>query len=203
MEQINQQEFENILKDVRNGYRLLALYQKRILDTVKYIGNQYNTDFNSGWPKFSNGTKNGRRANIDSWSWDWLNLYFYEFNMGTLKIKGNNYHFKILHQADTGVFDKWQNEKISKLNVEDFNESENSESRLFFILSKESNGCPIQHILKEKLAKNYKSTLFESDWLAVPYNLSRFLNQNTIDLVIKDFNDECEKNFSISLLNKD
>ena len=60
MEKLNTFELSNVLKDVRNSYRVLALYQQRILDTVKYIGNQYNWTFHSGWAKFSSASLNGK-----------------------------------------------------------------------------------------------------------------------------------------------
>lgn len=201
MDQINQQEFIAILKDVRLSYRLLALYQQRILDTIKYIGNQFNTNFESGWPKFSKGTVHGNRAKIDYWSWDWLNLYFYEFNMGGVKINDINYHFKIVHQADTGFYDKSQHEVLQKPEVDSYNDADDSDSRLFFILSKEKNGCPIINILEGNLTKESNSVLFKSDWLAVPYHLSSFLNKDSTNVVIQDFDSKCYEYFSIHLLN--
>ena len=42
MDQLNPAQINEALTDVRNAYRLLALYQKRVLDIIKYVSNKYN-----------------------------------------------------------------------------------------------------------------------------------------------------------------
>lgn len=202
MEKLNPVELNNVFKDVRNSYRVLALYQQRIIDTVKYIGNQYNFKFNSGWRKFVRGASNGKRAKIDDASgWDWLPFYLYEFNMGNIDIDSKKYSFKIVHQADTGYYDTILNEKISKRNVESFANAESSNTRLFFVLSENANGCPIKYLLQKHRDSGSKGVIRNGNWLAVPYDISLFLNEQSTDEVIKNFNGVCAKEFRINLLN--
>ena len=202
MEKLTPFELNNVLKDVRNSYRVLALYQQRIIDTVKYIGNQYNLEFHSGYTKFAGAASNGKRAKIDNASgWDWLTFYLYEFNMGNVEIGGKKYSFKIVHQADTGYYDASTNEKISKKNVESFANADISKTRLFFVLSENANGCPIKNILSNHRNAEAKDVIRNGNWLAVPYDISLFLNEQSTDEVIKNFNSVCAKEFGINLLN--
>ena len=199
MEKLNTFELNNVFKDVRNSYRVLSLYQQRILDIVKYIGNQYNFKFSSGWTKFSNASSNGKRANIDSWGWDWLSFYFYEFNMGNVDIEDKRYSFKIVHQADTGYYDV--NERIDKRNVESFAPADTSKTRLFFVLSENANGCPIKNILQNHRSADAEGVIRNGNWLAVPYDISLFLNEQSTEEVIQNFNGVCEKEFRVNLIN--
>lgn len=201
MEKLNTSEFSNVLKDVRNSYRVLALYQQRILDTVKYIGNQYSLDFHSGWAKFGRGSSNGKTAKVIDSGWDWLPFYLYEFNMGNVDIGGVKYSFKIVHQADTGYYDTSLNEKISKRSVESFANADTSKTRLFFVLSENANGCPLKNILQNHRSADAKGVIRNGNWLAVPYDISLFLNEQSTEDVIKNFNGVCAKEFGVNLLN--
>lgn len=200
MDKLNTKEINEVLKDVRSAYRLLSLYQKRLLDIVKYISNRYNLSFNSGWSKFSNASSNGNRASIDRSSWDWLNLYLYEFNLGTIKIKDHDYNFKIVHQADTGFYDV-RDQKISRDNADQFADVNVASTRLFFVLSKNVDGCPMKFILNENLSAQNNSKIFENNWFAIPYDLERFSNQESTDLVLNEFNRVCKDTFGIEIVN--
>ena len=171
-----------------------------MFDTVKYIGNQYNLNFTSGWSKFSKTSSIGNRAKINS-SWDWLSIYFYEFSMGSLEINGGVYYFKIVHQADTGFEDSNKKTKINKLDVEQFQASDKSKSRLYFVLSKDIKGCPVKSILKSHLSADTNDTINKDNWLAVPYDMGRFINQQSTDTVLKEFNNICKSTFGVELIN--
>ena len=201
MDKLNITEIKDVLKDVRSSYRLLALYQKRLLDIIKYSASTYNVNFNSGWSKFSNASLHGNRASIDKSSWDWLNLYLYEFNLGEIKRDGDSYHLKIVHQADTGFYDVSKKQKTSIDNVDQFADSSVSSTRLFFIISKNDNGCPKQNILNGNLSSNDQSKIIKGNWLAVPYDLQRFSNQVDTDIVLNEFNAICKETFGVDLIN--
>ena len=200
MDKLNSTDISEALKDVRNAYRLLALYQTRLLDIVKYVANSYNVSFDSGWSKFSNAAGHGNRANIDRLSWDWLSLYLYEFNLGEIVIGADKYNFKIVHQADTGYFDASADQKIYRGNADQFSDASTAITRLFFVLSKNANGCPMQHILNSNLKARDNSRINKENWLAVPFNLQRFSNQLATDTVLSDFNMVCKDVFGIELL---
>lgn len=200
MDKLNTSEINEVLKDVRNAYRLLALYQKRLLDVVKYVANSYNLTFNSGWSKFSSTASNGNRANIDNKSWDWLSLYLYEFNLGAIEIDSDKYNFKIVHQADSGYYDASADKKILKENTHQFADVHTSVSRLFFVISKNDNGCPMQHILNGNLKAQDNNIIEKGNWLAVPFNIERFTSQESTDSVVKEFNGIVKKYFGVELI---
>lgn len=202
MDKLNNSEINEALKDVRSAYRLLALYQKRLLDIIKYTANTYNLTFDSGWSKFSNAASHGSRASIDKLSWDWLSLYLYEFNLGEIQIGADKYYFKIVHQADTGYFDASVDNKIDRGNAEQFANANSAVTRLFFVLSKNENGCPMRNILNDNLqtVNNYK--IKKGNWLAVPYNLQRFSSQIEADYVLNDFTAICKDTFGVSIIEK-
>lgn len=202
MEKLNPNQLQDIFKDVRSAYRILALYQQRILDTVKYIGNQYDFSFQSGWSKFGRGTSNGKTATQNRRGLDWTSFYLYEFNMGNRDINGKIYSFKIVHQADTGYYDTKENQNILPVNVKAYNDVDLSETRLFFVISENDNGCPKKNLLKDNLAAVHNTILRNGSWLGVPYDISRFVNQEEADVVIKEFNTLCKDAFGIDLLSK-
>jgi len=200
MDKLNSTEINNALKDVRNAYRLLALYQKRLLDIVKYAANSFNVTFDSGWSKFSSTARHGNRAYIDRVSWEWLSLYLYEFNLGAVQIGNDRYNFKIVHQADTGFYDASVNKKIMHENVQEFSSVDTSITRLFFVLSKNDNGCPMINILNGNLKAQDNDRIINGNWLAVPYNLQMFSSQLSTDDVLNGFNNICNNIFGIDLM---
>lgn len=200
MDKLSKQELNETLTDVRKSYRLLALYQQRIKDTVKYIGNVYGMNFDSGWPKFSKTASRGRRVNIDDWSWDWLSMYFYEFNLGSKIIDAKSYHFKVLHQADTGYYDA--SVKLSMQSINEFGSANKAISRMFLILSREENGCPLKHLLNGKLSADSNVIIQNENWLAIPYELQQFMNQEGTDNLLKDFDIKVFQKFGVSLIVK-
>jgi hypothetical protein len=202
MEKLNLSEVNEALKDVRSAYRLLALYQQRILDTVKYVSNAYGLKFNSGWSKFSDTASRNRMADINKNAWEWLALYLYEFNLGGKEIDTDKYHFKIVHQADTGYYDATADKKMDKINVDQYGDASMASTRLFFVLSKNANGCPQQHILNGNLKATDSSLIKKDKWLAVPYPVAGFANQESTDQVLKEFNLVCEDHWSVSLSGK-
>lgn len=200
MDKINKQDFNNILKDVRKAYRLLYLYQQRLLDLIQYIANQFNRQFEEGWSKYSNGTVNGKRANINSWAWDWLNMYLYEFNLGRKDVNSDKIFFTIVLQSDTGFFDA---DIDSRIDVTKFADSANSETRLIFVVVKNGYGCPIENLLGNKL--NKKTTEFENKkdegeiWIGKAYNLLNFIDEKSTNQIIDDFHIYCKDKIGIEM----
>ncbi|WP_304016509.1 hypothetical protein [Nonlabens dokdonensis] len=200
MDQLNPNEINDALKDVRNAYRLLALYQTRLLDVIKYSANAFNVTFNSGWSKFSNAASHGNRASIEKLSWDWLTLYLYEFNLGGIDLGENRFNFKIVHQADTGFYDASEFERVSPKNVDQFGDVNEAVTRLFFVMSKNDNGCPKKNILNGNLKSKDQDVIVKGNWLAVPYTMQRFSNHTETDRVLNDFNEKCKSTFGVDLL---
>lgn len=200
MDKINQHDLQQALVDVRKSYRLLAVYQRRILDTVKFIANHYSLQLQGGYSKFSNIAKKGKGVQLTHWSWDWLSMYLYEFNLGYLEIDDIKYHFKLIHQADTGFYDVNDNQRTSKTNPSEFAASEKSECYLFFVVSKNTDGCPIERLLKDYLHKeSIQSLKNKNNWFYAKYKIDEFINQDTTENVFKDFNKLIKLEFGLDL----
>lgn len=166
----NKEEVKKELIEVRKSYRLLFLYQKRILELVKFIGEYYDCEYKGGWPLFSSSAPNKGQGKLENWSWDWLNMYYYHFyfekKIGEKKVL----QFAIFHQADTGYFDLQEEVKLydqKKLKFENFSECEVSGSKLIFALG-----------------NNIWDTSEKRPWenLAI-LNGSNFLNENEEDVI--------------------
>ncbi|MCG8477003.1 MAG: hypothetical protein MI784_16170 [Cytophagales bacterium] len=193
MEKLKLNEFQNVLQDVRSAYRLLYLYQRRIMDTINFIGNQYSYSVQEGWCKFSNRTPSPKSAGIiNKWSWDWLNMYLYEFYFGSRKIKEDKLYFSILIQSDTGM---WDENSGNKLNVASFGNVAEAKSRLIFIVGKNGFDRPVEDLLKNKLDKTHFEFSDENGEIkryARAYDLENFLNEDTTMKIVKEFNKHCK-----------
>lgn len=182
---MDKNEFKQTLVEVRRAYRLIYLYQRRVLDLVNFIGSKMSLNFHSGWSKFSNPAGTNSRVKLNKWAWDWLMLYFYEFHFGTVR---DEIRFSIVLQSDSGFF---ESESTNKLDISKFINSEESSTKLFFVVANDVWGCPIQNFLKE----HYKSkkTEFRKDlsdhkiWLAKSYDLFDFLDESSTINIINDF----------------
>ncbi|MCS4089429.1 hypothetical protein [Rhizobium sp. BK176] len=73
---IDEQTFSAALVDVRHAYRLLADYQKRCLDMLTLIGQQFpETEFYNWKPSTLAPTPIARTDPRDFWGWNFLPLY--------------------------------------------------------------------------------------------------------------------------------
>lgn len=201
-----------LLQDVRSSYRLLYQYQKRILDIVDFSNKYYGRKFHAGWSKFSNATPKAKKVALDLWSWDWLNLYMYNFTSDYFTENEDKYHFAILLVSDTGYFNTQQKELVNdselnqrkgrsnrtqKIDVENFASTEESESKLIFIAGKNLWEC--EDIFKDnfndpqllleasgKYEKNDGKMIFKA------YNITQFQNKEATKINLDDFKKYCE-----------
>ncbi len=193
------EQFGTVLKDVRYAYRILALYQRRVLDTVDYVMKAYNLNYGSGWAKFSEIAKNGNRAKLECWSWDWLPMYVYHFCAHYKDFNGEKFAFSILHLADTGYYDESVVKKIDQRDIEAFNRVENSQTKFYFTI-RNSNGSPIMEILEAFfIERNDSETIVQDDCIAKAYDMTRFVNQEKTDDVINEFNQLVIDHFGFNL----
>ena len=135
-------EIDNIFVDVRNAFRLLNRYQKRVLHIISYIRDQ--TPYTDMWGKrnwyFNEiGTRRGSpdpeyaklRVYKDMWGWDFLYGYIFEYYFGMKKIGKKNVEMSILQISDDGCFIAEQGEKQLS-DISKFEPSETSHSYLLF-----------------------------------------------------------------------
>lgn len=183
----------NTLIEVRKAYRFLYEYQKRILDLINFIGNHYKLNYRGGYPKHSNPAPNNGRGRLDNWAWDWLNMYYYEFNFKHREIDGNNFYFAIFLVNDTGFYKANPSKDrahIKKIDISTYAKIEDSETKLIFVAGKNKWGAwgylwDEDSFLLESQGEIVESeneyTFFKS------YNLERFVNEESTMECINDF----------------
>ncbi len=187
MGKLKTEEFNNLLVDVRQAYRLLYSYQQRIIDTIKYIGNALEIELISGHPIFTNTPVDGK-VNLNQWAWDWLPMHVYEFDFSTAK-----YSFAIYLVNDTGFYDV---NDIEPIQVDKFAGIGESISNLVFVIGKKD--CwDSDKLEKSDLFKKYGDDTWvepDSNFVAKAYQLSAFINREETDKSLKDFLQMCKIN---------
>lgn len=202
MEHLNISQLDEVLCDVRKAFRLLYFYQRRVLDLVKFIGNNLEYDYKGGNSIFSNPCPRNGKGNLDMWAWDWLNMYYYEFFFGYKTIAGHNITFSIFIQSDTGYFDA---ENDSRISIENFAPVEYSKTRLILIAGQDGWKVEKFHLRLKELSShntNFSESLPDGGIIiGKAYNLSEFLNEESTRSKVEDFISFCrEKNIIIKEL---
>lgn len=222
-------EIDNIFVDVRNAFRLLNRYQKRILHIVTYIREQ--TPFNDMWGKkdwYSNeiGKRRGKDnkgdteyANLaiqkDMWGWDFLYGYFFEYYFGQERIDGKNAVMSVFQVSDDGYFVSAQENKYMT-DIDSFEKSETSHSYLVFNVSVFT--TDYSHLwLADPSQPNDQDKDFLTKFLSSPadtkitkndegevtilkkYEMQCFASQHEADEVIRDFGRLVKENSDIKL----
>lgn len=185
---MNNIQLKNTFTNVRQAYRLLFQYQKRVLDLVKFIGDSYGFGYKSGWPKFSEASPQPGKGSLDSWAWDWLNMYYYEFHFGINLVEKQKIVFSIILESDTGYKDR-PNIKTSATDVENFYPPETSKTVLHFIACNQTekwNGEELQKVL------DIPSEDYEGPLLHKAYDLTEFVDEISTRNKIIEFNTFCE-----------
>lgn len=121
------------LLQVRKAYRLLYDYQARVLDLVSYCGSRMKFSYYGGWAQFSDSTPKNGKGYLDLWSWDWLNMYCYQFKFKTQKLGENTLDLSIFIVSDDGFYNSLSSTK-SRIDVENFAPVEHSKTKLIFVI---------------------------------------------------------------------
>ena len=206
MEKINLNEFNQVLQDVRTAYRLIALYQTRVKDIVRYIMDNYQLTYAGGYQKFSaSNPRNGKSAKLNNYTWDWLPMYMYQFTAKEFKKDSDEYCFHVYHVADSGYFDQFGPERgPDRLNITAFGPVASSKTRLFFVLSRNDvKGWPYSKVLKNHLTANSIVEISEGDWIAKSFDIQKFFNEESAIDMMKDFDNFCFEHFKIKLIDRD
>lgn len=193
---MQQIDIRQTLLEARKAYRFLYEYQKRILDLVNFIGDKFGFSYQGGYPKFSVVTPRYGKGDWTSWAWDWLNMYYYEFNFeGKEETNNNKIYFSIFVLNDTGFFKaKEKNEKNEKADKEytnTFEDVESSESKLIFVVGKkdwsekELKGFwqELDFILEEVEEKDFK----QEKVFCKSYSLEDFADEKSALVCIENF----------------
>lgn len=222
-------EIDNIFVDVRNAFRLLNRYQKRILQIVSYVREQ--TPYTDMW-----GSRNwyfdeiAKRRNSpdseyaklsvrkDMWGWDFLYGYIFEYYFGRQRIDKKNAEMSIFQISDDGYFISSQDKK-HMTDIASFTPSEQSHSYLIFNLSvfptKECNlwlsdpSFPDDEwddFLTKFLSSSSDTKITRNEkgevTILKKYEMQRFSSQQSADEVIRDFGRIAKDNTGIELFKK-
>lgn len=217
-------DIDNIFVDVRNAFRLLNRFQKRILHIVSYIREQ--TAYTDMWGKknwFSDEI--GKRRNSpeyaklsvqkDMWGWDFLYGYIFEYYFGRQIISKKHVEMSIFQISDDGFFISSQDKK-HMTNVASFEAAESSHSYLVLLVTvfttkyselwlSDPNFPDDEMIdfltkllsfpIDTKITKNEKGEVA----IIKKYELQRFASQHEADCVIRDFGRIVKDNAGIEL----
>lgn len=194
-------ELKNSLIEVRKAYRLLYDYQKKVLDLIQFIGSEFGRSYNGGYSKYCNVTPRNGKGSLNNWAWDWLNMYYYEFNF---HIEKDRDYFSVVLISDTGFYEA-KNEDSNfndKLEINKYKSAENSSTKLAFVYGDKiwecegflKNGCweDLQFLLKSEGVYNREDKtgkmLFKS------YNLEDFSSKENAINALRDFSIFCITN---------
>ncbi|WP_407508343.1 hypothetical protein [Elizabethkingia anophelis] len=188
------QNIKNTLLEARKAYRFLYDYQKRVLDLIDYIGGKYGFRYRGGYSKFSDPAPRNGKGSLGNWAWDWLNLYFYEFNFESKETNKGIIHFAILILNDSGYFDARNEKDANKLNTSSFKSVEESESKLIFVVGKNMwSGWGMYWDEPEFLSQTDGNKKEDENKLMLfkHYPLENFENEEKAMSCIKDFEEYC------------
>jgi hypothetical protein len=179
----------NLSLEVRKSYRLLFDYQRRILDLMKFIGETYNVSFKKGRPLFSGKGSNS----LTNWSWDWLNMYCYDFRFEGKETK-NPTQFSVILKNDSGFYEANQENTIHRLDIENFKVVEDSKTELILVagaLNKPFDTLNESTKANEGSSED-KTIVFRN------YEIEKFFNEEDALKQLQDFSAYC-KSFGIAL----
>jgi hypothetical protein len=187
----------NPLLEVRKAYRLLFDYQSRILDLMKFIGQSYSMPFVKGDPKFSTRGQN----KLDNWAWDWLYMYYYSFHFNN----SNDLYMSIYLLNDSGYFDaSFDDNSISRLDVQKFKATENSTTKLIFVAAyKRWDWWQSVEPNSERFIKEESGVIPERNMVWKSYVLEKFFEEEDTLINLSDFESYCNSNgIPLNLKNK-
>ncbi len=221
-------EIDNIFIDVRNAFRLLNRYQKRVLQIVSYIREQ--TPFTAMWGAKWYFDEIGKKRNSpdaeyaklsvhkDMWGWDFLYGYIFEYYFGRERVSKKNIEMSIFQISDDGFFISNRDNK-HMTDISCFASSEQSHSYLVLNISVfTSKECQLW-LSDPDFPDDYQEDFF-TKFLESPsdikitkddkgtvniikkYSMQRFATQNDADEVIRDFGRIVKENTEIELFKK-
>lgn len=190
MNKIDHAELDSALVDVRKAFRLLHAYQRRILDTTKFITDILSKSIQSGCTDFSGiAPRNGSKMDLDRWAWDWIPMYTYEFYFGKTVIEADTIQFAFLFLSDTGAFNSKRTH--TEPNPQTFDSPEDSETRVIFQIGKNrwkphdyNNGPFFSHKTNNEYEERDGENVF---FVAKSYPLSDLIDEQGIYRVLNDF----------------
>lgn len=199
MASLTSSELEEVFIDVRKAYRLIYLYQQRILDTVEYVSSILSQTNIEGWVLFGDAFKNSKNIDFNRSAWDWIPMYCYEFKFAPQKIKGNSYDFALAAYADNG-FENAE-DGVSPTQVERFVPPERSESQIYLYVGKNMwKPENFEVIWTDKYPREFEFIEDNKHFLSLRFAMSRFKNEESIIEALKEFKAYCNARGMVDFL---
>lgn len=198
-------ELDNAFTDVRNAFRLLARYQSRVLDIVKYIREQTKYQDMWGLKRYCNVIPTRKncpgenyatlRVSRDMCPWDFLYNYIFEYYFGQVKIQKKTIEMSVIQVSDDGFYKSMSNNP-SPTDISTFLPADEADSYLVLTAGwnawmrdeQEDNSDDFLH----KFIAGSKDTCIYIDdkghWaITKRYLMQRFASQKEADKVLADF----------------
>ena len=187
-------KFETTMANVRSSFRMLYVFNRRILDLMKYIGKKYNIPYKGGYSQFSNSSPRNNYGSLDNWAWHWLNMYLYEFVFFR-----DNTRLSIILQSDTGMWDSETDkelaiEKDKELAIEKFEKTEKSKTKLIFVFSNDNSSyVNLKKLYKDEYLKGEYTGTFETTengkekMYCMVFDINEFTNKKMTDASLTKF----------------
>lgn len=216
---------EKMLADVRRAHRLVFEYQKRMLDLMQLIRNQYDfpnspagkKHFSAPLHSTEKFSKDNKEANINidgKWAWDFIYSYVIEYYFGKKTKNGLECRLSAFQITDNGFymrdgFEKENGRKgASKLKTEEFWDAEEASSYLIFVteICKENTKMfffpNVQNDIMELYGK--ENDLLDDKCngctlVAKRYPISHFFNYNSTKECLDDFAETIKSKTSFCL----
>ncbi len=194
---LNEKELNDVFLDVRKSYRLLYLYQRRVMDLVQFIGTRYEFEPRNGHPFMGS---NNQKILPNHSSWDYLLLYNCPIRFNTKSFgKYNNVELLITIVSDTGLFDvttDWWSEN-TKHQIEQFNSVEKSKTQIHIKLK--TTGTPWTDYINNCFPADKADFFVKKDnpedfLIGKKYDLSNFMNEESTIKQLEDFEEFCREN---------
>jgi hypothetical protein len=200
---LDKKQLEEAFVDVRKSYRLLYLYQRRVMDLVNFIGKHYEFKYDFGDQYFLDPPKQWKTLKPDNWAWDFLlmNNHVFAFkpkDYGSFK----QIRLMINIVSDTGCYDV---KDVDKRDVNNYSNVEDAATQIHLILKTEGKTWKEYQHQQPSKASNKDIVIrsaFDDLLIGKKYDLSDFMNEESTLDKLKDFENFCSDNGIVLRPNK-
>jgi hypothetical protein len=187
---LNKEELNDVFLDVRKSYRLLYLYQRRVMDLVAFIGRYYGFSYVQGWSEFSSA-REPKKLKLDNWAWDMLGMYCFTFQFSTKDFGDyKDVELLVLLVSDTGFYDNKDNVYGDEVHIEKFEDVNKSTTQLHLLLKTNNKDWKCYDSVINASSPNFEGKFDTDDFLiGKKYDLADFMNEASTLEQLKDFED--------------
>lgn len=204
--QLNEEQLKDALCEVRKAHRLVYEYQRRMQDLSWFIRNKLGFNEYKGFKKFSAPLSSRNTISVDNWSWDWIYSYVYEYYMGEQSEKDYCWRVSIFQVSDTGFY-KNRGNGARQTKISTFADVKESDSKVIFYLSAATKSAKEYDWDTDNIIKEYaiQDGFFKIEntpkHIQIVYSvpLSKFVSEEAIMLILRDFVEYCNKNAGVNL----